>query len=595
MNRKTIKAIIAVTVIASLLFLKIPTPVQAQETYIPIEPASAGQLIDDVAQTLFAGIMTAGGIHFDHVDDMLNTMGQILDGPFQASHFLDIARHQVNFARGYARLGMDTVQGLWNAGRDFFASRGVDETTPTGPVHIPEQQVFVHGLYRGVPVLNDAILTKSASERRNILSNLSINATIFENSQTHVETGQIRHYAPMQRLEAFFYVNNQRWQHHVRNHLTGGQIVANIIDHGLFIIQRTEFTGTLMRGVSYHHGWATSLTPSTWISPTIRDIVFFSPQAQPPPAPAINITTHNHNIINNITNTTNHINNISGAPENNNEILIRIDMNVQELINRTPEQIIIHHDDQDPEPTPSPSPSPPPGNGNDGDNDNGWTWPGLPDWLPSLPDWLPGLPSFPSLPSLPSIPGLNGLLEMVRDGIVGAIGALSNVISGLLDNIFGVLNNILSTLGGIATTIIDALRDLFLFLFVPGEDFFQSNFDTLSDRLRERLPYQTYLDTFGQLRNIQIALSEPITPAEMNYASITPLATPDATNWDLNNHQQYISTITTIIRPFLTSARTVVGGLYVILFSLWNVKQMLWLLRGSTPSGGTTVSVVNDS
>ncbi|MCL2188083.1 MAG: hypothetical protein FWC16_03415 [Defluviitaleaceae bacterium] len=142
-----------------------------------------------------------------------------------------------------------------------------------------------------------------------------------------------------------------------------------------------------------------------------------------------------------------------------------------------------------------------------------------------------------------------------------------------------ILREIRNSVRNLPNAIIDGMTTMFQNLFVPSETFFQDNFDELQDELRERLPYQIYIDTFGQLRNMQTALDMSATTRALPITH----ATANATNLSLDNPEQYISMVTNLIRPHLNAIRNVVGALYGILLALFNYRQLLWLIRGTSP------------
>jgi hypothetical protein len=120
--------------------------------------------------------------------------------------------------------------------------------------------------------------------------------------------------------------------------------------------------------------------------------------------------------------------------------------------------------------------------------------------------------------------------------------------------------------------IFSRILDFILHIFIPREDFWEYHFNRLDGRLREKLPFQTYLDTIGRLREVSGALDGDASVLDLTYEI---------------NDQQFQLDISRFIAPHLYTARTLITGLYVILLVYYNYRQIMFLIRGTTFNQGS--------
>ena len=114
--------------------------------------------------------------------------------------------------------------------------------------------------------------------------------------------------------------------------------------------------------------------------------------------------------------------------------------------------------------------------------------------------------------------------------------------------------------------------DVILNIFIPREEFWEYHFDRLDGRLRDKLPFQTYLDTIGRLRDVSGALDGDFSMFDFTY------------EWSGEMHQLDIGQR---IAPHLYRVRIVVTGLYIILLVYYNYRQVMFLIRGTTFNQGS--------
>lgn len=115
------------------------------------------------------------------------------------------------------------------------------------------------------------------------------------------------------------------------------------------------------------------------------------------------------------------------------------------------------------------------------------------------------------------------------------------------------------------------ILDFIIHIFIPREDFWEYQFDRLDGRLREKLPFQTYIDTIGRLREVSDRLDGAYSVFDITYEI---------------NDREFQLDIGRHIAPFLVNIRTLVTGLYVILLAYYNYRQVMFLIRGQNYQSG---------
>jgi len=111
----------------------------------------------------------------------------------------------------------------------------------------------------------------------------------------------------------------------------------------------------------------------------------------------------------------------------------------------------------------------------------------------------------------------------------------------------------------------ESILDFIIHIFIPREDFFEYQFDRLDGRLRDKLPFQTYIDTIGRLREVSEALDGDYTVFDITY--------------ELQG-QQFQLDIGRHIAPHLPQIRTLITGLYIIFIAYYNYRQVMFMIRG---------------
>ena len=118
----------------------------------------------------------------------------------------------------------------------------------------------------------------------------------------------------------------------------------------------------------------------------------------------------------------------------------------------------------------------------------------------------------------------------------------------------------------------DSILDFIIHIFIPREDFWEYHFDRLDGRLREKLPFQTYIDTVGRL-------SEVVNALEGSYYSVFDIT------YELEGREFQLD-IGRHIAPHLHPLRMLVTGFYVLFLAYYNYRQIMFLIRGRNYESG---------
>ena len=118
---------------------------------------------------------------------------------------------------------------------------------------------------------------------------------------------------------------------------------------------------------------------------------------------------------------------------------------------------------------------------------------------------------------------------------------------------------------------LEEIIDFIVHIFIPRESFWQDHFDRLDGRLREKLPFQTYIDTIGRLREVSGRLDNDPSIFDITY--------------ELNG-QEFQLDIGRHIGPHLHNLRILVTGFYVLLLAYYNYRQVMFLIRGRNYQSG---------
>ena len=152
-------------------------------------------------------------------------------------------------------------------------------------------------------------------------------------------------------------------------------------------------------------------------------------------------------------------------------------------------------------------------------------------------------------------------------GILDGVGNLLDWLNPFSENFF-------------VYKLISLLGDLLQWLFVPDDEYFSSNIDTLKSSLSAKIPYEDYIDMFGTIENINggntsnVNLNGYIVGGKQfslnNFINL---------NWIFQHKETWYSW-----------AR----GIVFILLIIYNINQIMKLFRGySIGEGNSRISDSN--
>ena len=143
--------------------------------------------------------------------------------------------------------------------------------------------------------------------------------------------------------------------------------------------------------------------------------------------------------------------------------------------------------------------------------------------------------------------------DFILKDVISGIGSLVDYINPFSENFF-------------VYKLIELLGDLLKGLFVPDDDFFSSNIDNLKSKLSEKLPYEHYIQIFGNVENVDGSSGGSIS---LNGYKI---------NGSTFNSDNFIDLgfITKYKDNWYSWAR----GIIYILLVIYNVNQIMKLFRG---------------
>ncbi|MCR1868964.1 hypothetical protein NSA22_00785 [Longicatena caecimuris] len=179
--------------------------------------------------------------------------------------------------------------------------------------------------------------------------------------------------------------------------------------------------------------------------------------------------------------------------------------------------------------------------------------------------------------AIAAIPGaiVDGL-KFLFDGIVSAVKAVAGAVWAFFSDPIGSLvsgfTSLLNFLGGL----VSAIGDLLKALFVPSDDYFDSQFNMLSKTLGTRVKTQDYEEL---LASLQVATRASTLP-DMT----TTIMGQQLTIVDMSWYSDYQTTIYGWVR-----------GVMFVLLLFYNINQVYKLIRRDTLQNGSSGSQGGDS
>lgn len=160
-----------------------------------------------------------------------------------------------------------------------------------------------------------------------------------------------------------------------------------------------------------------------------------------------------------------------------------------------------------------------------------------------------------------------------------AVTLIPDVLGALLQSILDGIVNLLDWLNPFSENffvykLIELLGNLLQWLFVPADDYFSSNIDTLKSNLSVKIPYEDYIEMFGTIENIEGGNTSNI---DLNGYTIA------GKQFGLNNFIN-LGLILQYKETWYSWAR----GIVFILLIIYNINQIMKLFRGYSVGEGSS-------
>lgn len=149
----------------------------------------------------------------------------------------------------------------------------------------------------------------------------------------------------------------------------------------------------------------------------------------------------------------------------------------------------------------------------------------------------------------------------------------------ILSDVFSFLSDIVSFINPFSENffvykLIDLLGELIQWLFVPDDEYFSSNIDSLKSSLSAKIPYEDYINMFGTIENVEGGSTSNV---NLNGYTIA------GKQFGLNNFINF-SWILQYKETWYSWAR----GIIFILLIIYNINQIMKLFRGYSVGDGSS-------
>ena len=154
----------------------------------------------------------------------------------------------------------------------------------------------------------------------------------------------------------------------------------------------------------------------------------------------------------------------------------------------------------------------------------------------------------------------------------------------ILNDVFTFLSDIVSFINPFSENffvykLIELLGDLIQWLFVPDDEYFSSNIDDLKSDLSTKIPYEDYIDMFGDIENVEGGNTSNI---NLNGYIVA------GKQFGLNNFINF-----NWILQYKDTWYSWARGIVFILLIIYNINQIMKLFRGYSVGEGN--SRINES
>lgn len=183
----------------------------------------------------------------------------------------------------------------------------------------------------------------------------------------------------------------------------------------------------------------------------------------------------------------------------------------------------------------------------------------------------------PPVQTVPPFPGDGG------DG-----GGFWDWLFKIADTIINFIGSIFDFLFNLAITLVDMIKELLLWLFVPSDNFWIDSYNILDSTLKEKLPYDKYIEVIAMLGSLDT--SEDIVSFGFETFDITER---NNTIVVYEGFEDYTFTVlgvdvvlpySSYVNQYLPILRNLIRSFFYILLAYYNYRQFMFLIRGTTYS-----------
>lgn len=124
-----------------------------------------------------------------------------------------------------------------------------------------------------------------------------------------------------------------------------------------------------------------------------------------------------------------------------------------------------------------------------------------------------------------------------------------------------------------STELEESLIDSIIHIVVPRDDFFKEEFSKLDEKLKNKLPFKTYIETIGRLKEVSNKYDGNASALNLEFEYMG-----ENVKFEIGSY----------ISPYLPQIRMIITGMYVIFIAYYNYRQIMHLIRGTNYGGMKT-------
>lgn len=177
--------------------------------------------------------------------------------------------------------------------------------------------------------------------------------------------------------------------------------------------------------------------------------------------------------------------------------------------------------------------------------------------------------------------GIGDTLSNIFSFLWDLPGNILDGIGNLFNSLWDWLDDIWTSIKDIPQNIINLLKDLLIYLFVPEDNYFDNMLSNFSNAINEKIPYRNYINALEQLDDVEVnGISESINIS--NYY-ISDTLSISKNKWiDFSIFDRYKET-------WYTWTRVII----YILFIIYNINEIIKTFRGASAVSGSAITISN--